>query len=231
VMVFTIGGSPTESPVTAPHTHINLPVQDLKLIAETIARKKPDVLIYTDIGMDPLSYYLGFHRLAPVQCVTWGHPVTTGIPTMDYFISSRLFEPEDNAQEHYSEQLVQLDTLPAFYQRPTLDESQEVSRAAFGFTSDEHIYLCPQTLLKFHPEFDSTLASILNQDPQGVLVLVNAYTPQWGDRLMERFEKTLPDARHRVRILDRQSFPSFWIRLALAGPAVCTNPWPWACQS
>ena len=49
--------------------------------------------IYLDVGMDPMTYFLAFARLAPVQCVTWGHPVTTGVPNMDYFISSDLLEP------------------------------------------------------------------------------------------------------------------------------------------
>src|SRR3546814_8369575 len=67
-----------------------------------------DLLLYTDIGMNAFSYFLAFARLAPVQCVTWGHPDTTGIPALDYFISNDLAEPED-AESHYSERLVRLD--------------------------------------------------------------------------------------------------------------------------
>ena len=39
-----------------------------------------------------------------VQAAWWGHPDTTGIPTIDYFISSDI-EVED-AQDYYSEKLV-----------------------------------------------------------------------------------------------------------------------------
>jgi predicted O-linked N-acetylglucosamine transferase (SPINDLY family) len=53
-----------------------------------IAREEMDLLFYTDIGMDPETYFLSFARLAPVQCVTWGHPDTTGVPNVDYFLSS-----------------------------------------------------------------------------------------------------------------------------------------------
>ncbi|MBF0589400.1 MAG: tetratricopeptide repeat protein, partial [Magnetococcales bacterium] len=67
-----------------------------------IAEEKPDVLYYTDIGMDPFTWFLGLARLAPIQCVTWGHPVTTGSPHMDYFISSEALEI-DGAEDHYSE--------------------------------------------------------------------------------------------------------------------------------
>ena len=66
---------------------VTLP-RNLDLARRQIADQELDVLYYADIGMDPLTYFLAFARLAPVQCVTWGHPVTTGIPTIDYFLSS-----------------------------------------------------------------------------------------------------------------------------------------------
>src|SRR5262249_10876056 len=87
-------------------TVVTLPAH-LDQARRQIAEQRLDVLYYTDIGMDPLAYFLAFARLAPVQCVTWGHPITTGIPTMDYFISSELFEAP-GAEEHYTEQLVRL---------------------------------------------------------------------------------------------------------------------------
>ena len=38
--------------------------------------------------MDPVAARLAAQRLAPVQCVAWGQPETTGMPTMDYFLSA-----------------------------------------------------------------------------------------------------------------------------------------------
>ncbi len=61
---------------------------DLNAARKKIASLRLDILFYTDLGMEPLTYTLAFSRLAPVQCVTWGHPDTTAIPTIDYFISS-----------------------------------------------------------------------------------------------------------------------------------------------
>jgi protein O-GlcNAc transferase len=35
-------------------------------------------------------------KCAPiVRCTTWGHPVTTGIDAIDYFISSEALETEE----------------------------------------------------------------------------------------------------------------------------------------
>jgi protein O-GlcNAc transferase len=144
---------------------------------------------------------MAFNRLARVQCVTWGHPVTTGIPEMDYFVSSRLLETE-NSENHYTEHLVQLETLPTYYYRPSL-QLTGVTRETFGFNDNQHLYLCPQMLFKFHPDFDLILADILRRDPQGVLVLVNAGHAVWAEMLLRRFHQNMPDVVDRIRILDR----------------------------
>ena len=137
---------------------------DLQRANQVLQSLELDVLFYADIGMDPFIFSLATTRHAPVQCVTWGHPITTGLKTIDYFISSKLIEPED-AEEHYSEELVQLDALPSYYIRPTLPEKIK-SRAAFGLSDDEHVYACPQTLFKIHPEFDQVLEEFYGKTPK-----------------------------------------------------------------
>ncbi len=54
----------------------------------TILGDAPHVLIFPEIGMDKVSAQLAAQRLAAVQCASWGHPVTSGFPTLDYFLSS-----------------------------------------------------------------------------------------------------------------------------------------------
>ncbi len=137
---------------------------------QSIADVKPDILFYPDIGMNPFTYFLAFSRLAPVQAVTWGHPDTTGLGNIDFFLSSTLLEPDD-AQEHYSEKLVLLPQLPVYYHKPEVP-AKRFSRADFGLPQDANIYLCPQTLFKFHPAFDAVLGKLLKQDKKGRLVLI-----------------------------------------------------------
>ncbi|MFL5251863.1 MAG: tetratricopeptide repeat protein [Rhodopila sp.] len=63
----------------------------------------PHILLYPEIGLDPAAGRLAAMRLARVQCVAWGHPVTSGMPTIDYFLSSALMEPDDaDTSYHYS---------------------------------------------------------------------------------------------------------------------------------
>ena len=146
--------------------------RDLAAAREQLAREQLDVLLYPEIGMDPLTYFLAFARLAPVQCTTWGHPVTTGIPAMDYFISTDYFEPQ-HADQHYSERLVRLldVTFPGYYQRPAMPPLG--TEASLGFDRGRRVYFCPHALFKFHPDLDPLFVDILRRDPGGEIVIVH----------------------------------------------------------
>jgi predicted O-linked N-acetylglucosamine transferase (SPINDLY family) len=188
--------------------------RDLEFARQRIAAEECDVLVYADIGMEPLTYFLAFSRLAPVQCVLPGHPVTTGIPTVDYFLSSDHLEPAD-ADTHYSEQLIRLHHPPTYYYRPEIPRLQK-SKQDFSLEPDRAIYLCPQALFKFHPDFDDVLANILRADPRGVVVLVEAHVPHWTDALRHRFSVTIPDVCGRIRFLPRRNSQDFLRLLAVA---------------
>jgi protein O-GlcNAc transferase len=186
--------------------YLELP-QDLQGIREVVALLGLDVLFYTDIGMDPTSYSLAFSRLAPVQCVTWGHPSTTGIDTIDYFLSSELLETDEAAQ-HYTETLVRLKSLPIHYYRPALP-SPGKKREQFGLAEDCHLYGCPQSLFKLHPEFDEILGGILREDPLANIVLLQGRSRHWDERLLKRFGATIPDVVERIRFVPPQSREDF----------------------
>jgi predicted O-linked N-acetylglucosamine transferase (SPINDLY family) len=181
-----------------------------------IAALELDILFYQDIGMEPISYFLAFARLAPVQCVSYGHPNTTGIPAMDYFISNDLFEPS-GAQAHYSERLVQLKDLPtlAYYYRPAVPEPG-AGREMFNLPDDATLYVCPQTLFKIHPDFDPILRNILTRDTRGLVVLIAGQFQDYTDRLRARFARTLPGLVHRLVFLPWMPFDQFMRLLCLA---------------
>ncbi|MCA9052166.1 MAG: hypothetical protein KDA89_25695, partial [Planctomycetaceae bacterium] len=171
-----------------------------------IAALELDLLYFTDIGMDLASYFLAFSRLAPVQCMTWGHPVTSGLSTVDYFISSEALESV-GSEGQYAEALVRLDgPLSVSYPRPPAP--QPVTHSELGIDAERRVYLCPQTLFKFHPEFDRALRAILRADSQAVLVLLRPKVPRWGEikceqicggdrSLAERIRFAPPLARER----------------------------------
>lgn len=170
---------------------------DLDAARRIIAEAQLDVLYYTDIGMSPFTYFLAFARLAPLQCLTWGHPDTTGIPTLDCFLSCDAMEPEDG-EAHYSERLIRLPGPTVCYRRPQLAEPRK-TRVDFDLPAEGRLYLCPQSLFKIHPDYDEALIAILRRDRDGMLVFVDPRGQ--GAALVRRLAAKGPDVAGRIRLL------------------------------
>jgi predicted O-linked N-acetylglucosamine transferase (SPINDLY family) len=174
---------------------------------ERIEAERLDVLYYTDVGMDRITSMLAACRLAPVQCATWGHPTTTGLPSIDYFLSSELLEI-DAAEQHYTEKLVRLKTLGLYLYRPELAPPAK-GRADFGLPEDKHLYACLQSAFKLHPDFDGILGNLLRRDPKGEVLLLEPRVANWRRLLEDRFARTIPDVVDRVRFVPRQPSEDF----------------------
>jgi predicted O-linked N-acetylglucosamine transferase (SPINDLY family) len=149
--------------------------------------------------MDPLVYYLAFSRLAPVQFMTWGHPVSTALPDMDFFLSSEELETP-GSESQYSEQLVKFPSLMTVFERP---EYRPITRSDLGLPEDKRLYVCPQSLFKIHPDMDATFGEILSTDKDGLLVFLTGNEKHWDELLMARFRKSIPEVADRIQILRR----------------------------
>ncbi len=132
--------------------------KSLRQWVDTIMSKQLDVLIYPEISMDQMTAKLASLRLAPVQVASWGHPQTTGLPTMDYFLSAESLEPP-TAQDHYVEKLVLLPNLGVSY-RPPQVASIEPDWAALGIDRGRPILLCPGVPFKYVPQHDQVFVDI-----------------------------------------------------------------------
>lgn len=125
---------------------------------EAVVAAAPHVLLYPEIGIDPLAARLAAQRLAPGQCVTWGQPETTGMPTLDYFLSSELMEPPAG-EAHYTERLVRLPNLGLYYE-PETHSASPLGRAELGLHSTAPVYWSGQALYKYLPQYDSVFPRI-----------------------------------------------------------------------
>ncbi len=125
---------------------------------EAILADRPHVLIYPEIGMNPAATRLATQRLARVQCNSWGHPDTSGFPTLDYYLSSDLMEPPDG-QQHYTERLVRLPNLSIYYE-PLDVAPVQVDRTELGFRVSATVFWCGQSLYKYLPQYDDVFARI-----------------------------------------------------------------------
>lgn len=176
-------------------------VPEVDFCRDFIAEQRLDALFYPEIGMNPFTYYMAFARLAPLQFMTWGHPVSTALPHMDCFLSSDDLETP-GSEAHYSERLVKFPTLMTDFERP---EPRPITRADLGLPEGKHLYTCPQTLFKLHPDLDRVFAEILRRDENGLIVLLTGNEKHWDDLIRQRFAKVMPDVADRVVILRRLS--------------------------
>jgi protein O-GlcNAc transferase len=211
-------------------TFIKKHADSVTLLSETlfvarrvVAEKQLDILFYPDIGMDPFTYFLAFSRLAPVQCAFYGHPVTTGIRTIDYFISHANCETAEG-DDHYSEKLVKLSqrVAYAYYYRPPAPTVRD-GRAQFSLDDADHVYLCAQSLFKVHPDFDAMLHGILSKDREGLIVFFQGKYATWTELLRERLGESLGGNIDRVRFVARRPYEDY-LRLVALSDVILDTP-------
>lgn len=160
-----------------------------------------DILIYTDIGMDPVTYILSGLQLAPIQCALVGHGTSTGMPTIQYYISGDFEAP--NAQQHYREKLITLPKSGAAQYLPMTPDPQ-VTREELGIPEDAVVFISCANGIKHGHLRDELFVEILKQAPNAWIVLKPFATHASIDRVFtERIIGKARDAgvNNRLRIL------------------------------
>lgn len=204
-----------------------------------MARKKLDpleldIIIYPDLGMKLLPTLLAYSRLAKVQITTWGHSETSGIDTIDYYVSSEWFESTHSiAQEGYTEKLVLFKSLGTYYFSPNqifIDNNTALAKqylfktkVELGFPGNAHLYCCLQTFYKMSPEFESALARILQLDREGIILLSNGF-PYCRSHLARLYKTIGAENIKRVMWIPALNKPAFLNLVAISD--VCLDPFP-----
>lgn len=166
-----------------------------------------DLLFFTDIGMHPNATMLASRRLAPLQITGWGLPCTSGLPTIDAYISGAAVEPPQ-AQEHYSEALIRLPGLPCCYLSDNI-RPEPLPRDWFLLPPEEPLFGCLQPFQKFHPDFDAVLEALARQVPEAWFVLVEDRITSLSAIYLDRLAETAPRARERIVLLARMELPQY----------------------
>jgi tetratricopeptide (TPR) repeat protein len=174
---------------------------------QTIVDDAPHVLIYPEVGMNPVSVALAAQRLAAIQCNSWGHPETSGLPTLDYFLSSELMEPL-GAQQHYTEKVVLLPNLSIYYE-PFAPAPVSLNRTDLRLRSSATIYWCGQSLFKYLPQFDQIFPRIAREVGDCQFVFIEY---QNGRYVTELFRTRL-DKAFAALGLRAADYCVFWPRL------------------
>jgi len=155
-----------------------------------MAEDQPDVIFYPEIGMDIMTLRLAARRLAPLQVAGWGHPITTGLPTIDLFFSGELLEAPD-ADGHYRERLVRLPgtgccTTPLELKPEGIPEIELELAKRPGVR-----FVIAQMIFKFEPADDALFADIAATAGECTFILLS--TPKYSfamDQLITRLKQT-----------------------------------------
>lgn len=164
---------------------------DLLRTARQIIKDKLDILIHPEIGMDAFNSSLACLRLAPVQCVGWGHPITTGIPTIDYWLSCESMEPE-NYPQHYTEKVFLLPNIGNCYSTDKLEHVKDLKnpkkRIYFKLPEDQFLFLCSQSLIKYLPQHDYLFVKIAQSSPNCKFVFLAFSSTNVVRQFMQRLD-------------------------------------------
>jgi len=148
-----------------------------------ISRRDCDALLYPEIGMDGRTVQLASLRLAAHQIASWGHPQTTGLPTIDHFLSADAFESAD-AQLHYTERLVRLPGIGCHY------EPYELAARALAalpeIPAGVPLLISAGTPYKYAPEYDCVLVEVAAALGRCRILLFDSEQAHLSRRVLQR---------------------------------------------
>ena len=158
---------------------------DIDQLISRISKDKLDILVYLDIGMDPITQILASLRLASIQCTTWGHPVTSGLKNIDYFFSSELMKKKDS-QKYYSEKLINLPGIGIDYDHCNISNIKKLNVVK---KSNKIIFLNLQSLFKLLPQDDHIYLDILKKQPNCCFWFIQGLRNSISSIFKERISK------------------------------------------
>jgi protein O-GlcNAc transferase len=186
---------------------------------DAMAADQPDAIFYPEIGMDHMTLSLATRRLAPLQVTSWGHPITTGLPTIDLYFSGEMIEAPE-ADTHYREQLVRLPgtgccTTPISITPDALPELSAELAKRHGTR-----FVIAQMPFKFDPADDALFASIATAVGESTFILLSDpqflwITEQLIARLNQAFHERNLDPGQHLLVIPWLSLEKFYALLDL----------------
>jgi predicted O-linked N-acetylglucosamine transferase (SPINDLY family) len=177
-----------------------------------------DAVVYPEIGMHETTLALASLRLAPRQYAAWGHPETSGLPTIDGYLSADLFEPPQ-AQDHYSEPLLRLPNLGVYCQ-PYGVPSANLDLTALGIDRSGPVLICPGVPFKYRPQDDAILVEIARSLGRCNLVFFDHEIPELSRKLERRMASAFASGglnpAHHLRWIPWQPRAAFFALLRSA---------------
>ena len=149
----------------------------------------PDIIYYPEIGMNPTTVFLAAQRLAPLQVVGWGHPITSGLATMDCYLSGELLEGPA-AAAHYREKLIELPGTGCCTELIDIAPQAAPELDAVLAALPRPWFVIPQRHFKFDPADDGLFAEIAARVGECSFLIPQSTRAHWAtERVLERMGK------------------------------------------
>jgi hypothetical protein len=132
-------------------------IDSVRWTADQILERSPDIVFHLGVGMANHVIALASLRLAPIQCVSYGHTATTMSPVIDYMIL-----PDDfvGAEGRFSEKVLRLPPEAIPYAPPAPNEPPLPPRGPLPVNDGPLRIAIPASVMKLNAPFLEALAQI-----------------------------------------------------------------------
>jgi predicted O-linked N-acetylglucosamine transferase (SPINDLY family) len=176
--------------------------------ASALYERQFDLLIYPELGMDGRVLVLAAMRLARLQACAWGHPVTSGLPTVEHYFAVAAMEP-NNAALHYTEKLHCLPGLGTHYAAPSRPPILTKSELKLP---THPLVLVPQSVFKLLPQNDARLTALAQRCAAAEFVLFEGESSAMTMAMQMRLRQTFiahdldPKRLHWLPLRSRENY-------------------------
>ena len=163
-----------------------------------LMKEKFKTIIFLDHAMNNITQAILNVKLAKKYIMLWGHPITTGSRNVDFFVSSKFMD--NNNQANYSEKLLLLDGIGFNYK---VDKNLNTLKKIIPKNNSFYI---PQALFKFLPKYDHLLGVLLEQNKNSTISIIKDKDPHYTKIFVERLLKNKKINKNfkRIFFLDGQ---------------------------
>jgi hypothetical protein len=132
-------------------------IQSTCAVANQILERAPDIVFHLGVGMSNFSIAMASLRLAPIQCVSYGHTATTMSSTIDYMVL-----PDDfvGSEDVFSEKVLRLPPEAIPYAPPCASEPPVPPRKPLALAEGVLRIAVPASVMKINAEFLAALGQI-----------------------------------------------------------------------
>ena len=131
----------------------------------------------------------------------WAHPVTTGSPAIDFFISSEEMEPP-GSEAYYSEKLLKLPGVGLY-----LDHFSNLSESKISEKTDDFRVVSIQSLFKYLPQYDDFYVDLCILIPRAVVYFVelpdSSLTAKFTHRIRGKMLLRAVDPDKHLKVVPR----------------------------